>query len=1085
MSFWVRWLGYIAVALGAVVGMKAQAPTTMGALSRPGAPVAAKDPYAGEALVVERLDSVYRYNADGTGTKLDTDVARLQTEAAVRAFGVLSIPYATGSQRVEIVYLRVRKANGTVVETPATDAQDQPAPVTQAAPFYSDLHLMQIPVRGLAVGDRLEYQVRTVFTRAEAQDEFWGAESFGQGVVVLERSVELRVPSSKFVQVSSPRFPAKVSEEGGERVYRWTGAQLEPTPKPKAGGEEAGGPENASAKDGKEQNKSPIAWTTFHNWAEVGEWYRGLALDRSTPTPALKAKADELVYGLTTPEAKIRALYAYVSSQVRYISVSLGIGRYQPHAAAEVLANQYGDCKDKHTLLAALLRAEGLPVSTVLIGSGIALDEAVPAPGWFNHEITLVDDGAGGDLWLDTTPEVAPYRMLDASLRDKPALVIPAKGTSALRRTPAEPPFAAFTKFEAAGTLTADGEMKAHVDVTMRGDNELIYREGLRALTPAQWDRLAQFYAQTAGFSGDPSNTVADRPEKTDTPLHMGYDYTRKPYGDWDSYRIIPLQPLLNLPLADRKTAPAQEIDFGGKHTESSISKITLPVGFGADLPPGLHVHTDFATLDKTYRLEKAGDSQVLVTERALVLKQAKLPASQWTAYRKFLDDEGDSKPWVQLTSVGAHGAAGRHPPAAGENNPVAADLVQKAWQDFQRKDWTAAAEDLDKAKAANERQAFLWSEYGYLAIMNGKLHEAAEDYHRELKNHPDEAEVSRRLAELQLRETDEFGATKTLQAALAIDGKDEETIVLLAAVQGHGDLGAAEKTLRDGLTALPDSNAIKLALGSLLLKRDKTAEGARLLSNVVSGSEIPLQVNDAAYALGDASLDLPLAEAGAGRAIHLLNVESARGETGLNSPKALDRSRLLVAAWDTYGWILFREQRFSEAETWLRAGWVDGYGVEPGMHYAMLLRKQGRTAEAERILRLLAARERGTHTAELQHLLQQGPHGALRTEATAGRSDGNTASADRHTFDVIRPAGTPAGSAVFEMDYSLSGPTAVRFVFGDDGLASFSTALNKIDTGTLIPPGSLAHLLRRGILRCSGGPSCTLLLLPVGAPGI
>ncbi len=55
----------------------------------------------------------------------------------------------------------------------------------------------------------------------------------------------------------------------------------------------------------------------------------------------------------------MKALYSYVSTQFRYIGVSFGIGRYQPHGAAEVLANQYGDCKDEHTLLASLLAAVG------------------------------------------------------------------------------------------------------------------------------------------------------------------------------------------------------------------------------------------------------------------------------------------------------------------------------------------------------------------------------------------------------------------------------------------------------------------------------------------------------------------------------------------------------------------------------------------------------------------------------------------------------------------------------------------------------------------------------------------------------
>ena len=50
---------------------------------------------------------------------------------------------------------------------------------------------------------------------------------------------------------------------------------------------------------------------------------------------------------------KIEALYDFVAKNFRYVSLSLGI-RSLPatSASGDVLHNQYGDCKDKHTLLA-------------------------------------------------------------------------------------------------------------------------------------------------------------------------------------------------------------------------------------------------------------------------------------------------------------------------------------------------------------------------------------------------------------------------------------------------------------------------------------------------------------------------------------------------------------------------------------------------------------------------------------------------------------------------------------------------------------------------------------------------------------
>ena len=116
--------------------------------------------YSGEPIVIEQLDGIYKMAADGTGSRLTTVKARVQSEAAAKQLGIVGVAYASNSEHVEFSYVRVRHPNGTVTETPVSDALDMPAPVTQQAPFYSDLKQMQVPVRGLQPGDTLEWQAK-------------------------------------------------------------------------------------------------------------------------------------------------------------------------------------------------------------------------------------------------------------------------------------------------------------------------------------------------------------------------------------------------------------------------------------------------------------------------------------------------------------------------------------------------------------------------------------------------------------------------------------------------------------------------------------------------------------------------------------------------------------------------------------------------------------------------------------------------------------------------------------------------------------------------------------------------------------
>ena len=86
----------------------------------------------------------------------------------------------------------------------------------------------------------------------------------------------------------------------------------------------------------------------FLSWEEVGRWYSGLEKTPRSPSPEVRAKAEELTTGLNDDNRRIEALYDFAAKKIKYLSlVSLGIGGYVPQLASETLTNGYGDCKDK------------------------------------------------------------------------------------------------------------------------------------------------------------------------------------------------------------------------------------------------------------------------------------------------------------------------------------------------------------------------------------------------------------------------------------------------------------------------------------------------------------------------------------------------------------------------------------------------------------------------------------------------------------------------------------------------------------------------------------------------------------------
>ena len=106
-----------------------------------GTPVSSSpaDPYRDEPLVFEHLDTSVRMHADGTGETSNHVQIHLQSDGAVRQFGVLTFSYASANETGMVEFVRVHKPDGTVVATPVADAMEMPSEVTRDAPMYSDI----------------------------------------------------------------------------------------------------------------------------------------------------------------------------------------------------------------------------------------------------------------------------------------------------------------------------------------------------------------------------------------------------------------------------------------------------------------------------------------------------------------------------------------------------------------------------------------------------------------------------------------------------------------------------------------------------------------------------------------------------------------------------------------------------------------------------------------------------------------------------------------------------------------------------------------------------------------------------------
>jgi tetratricopeptide (TPR) repeat protein len=1030
--------------------------------------------YSEESFVIEQMHSHYRFEADGTGRKETKARIRVQSEAGVQQWGQLQEGYNSANERVEIPYVRVLKEDGTVVKAGDDAVQDLSAPIEREAPVYTDYRQKHITVPGLRPGEVLEYDMVTVIHTPLAAGQFWADYDFDKSNISLDETLDVDVPAGRPLKLKcKPGMDAKITEENGRRTYHWSSTHLE----------RDDDTAKAKEKDKKKKKRRPdddrpdIQLTTFESWEQIGRWYAGLEKDRRAPSPEVRAKAQELTKSMNDDLEKTEALYDFVAKNFRYVSLSLGVGRYQPHAASDVLHDQYGDCKDKHTLLASLLEAEGLHASSVLINSSRKLDPDVPSPSQFDHVITLLPMGKE-EVWMDTTSEVAPFRLLAYSLRKKQALVIPpAEPPSAvaphLEETPADTPMpdTEFSKID--GKINEIGKLEAHIHYEFRGDEELLLRSVFRRVPQANWQRVVENV--NAGLGGDITNLKVSDPAATREPFTLSYDVSKVNFLDWSKKKTEIILPLVqfNLPEVDGSDsdsdADAEPLKLGPKAEYSYQIKLELPAKYTAHLPLAFSLKRDYAEYEATYKVEGG----VFAAGRKLILHQDELPVARSTDYESFR--RAVSADLAQLLSVESTVAGTPVPPA----DMKAEDLVDSARAAADSGNLPVAIALLKRATEVDPKNKFAWNNLGLLYLAMHQDDQAIGNFQKQLDVNPYDEFAYNNLGRVYWSERKYDDAVKSFNKQLENNPLDKFAHANLGAMyeEWHKyDLAVAELEKAASLT--PDSPDLQVSLGNAYLNLGQDDKALAAFDHAVELAATPLVWNNIAYqlSLNDAHLDRAqqyAESAVSATAAALRNVSLDR-----LSQKDLPLVSSLIAYWDTLGWVHFAEGDFSKAEKYVAAAWDLGHHAEVGDHLGQIYEKRG---DKDRALRTYALSMNGLRPApETRGRLASLAGGDAKVDTTVARYKEEL----QHLSTVDLGKATQTGNADFFILLSGGGGSAakvdaVKFVSGDEKLKSFTEALRTADYHLTFPDDTPVKVFRRGTLSCSMSTrSCTFVLM-------
>jgi hypothetical protein len=392
----------------------------------------------------------------------------------------------------------------------------------------------------------------------------------------------------------------------------------------------------------------------FQNWEDMGNWQAGLVRGRRDSSPEIKQKVALLTPAGASQLEKMQAIGKFVQHDIRYVAIELGIGGYQPHAARDIFGHRYGDCKDKATLVGAMLSEIGLESYYIIIHTerGAVTPGLPPQIGIFNHAILAIklpdglndpslvavvnDPKVGRILIFDPTDEMTPFGQLRGALQQNYGLLVTPSGGE-LFELPKLPATLNETDRVARLKLDGNGTLSGDVEETRKGDPATLHRRVYQEASQ-QSDKIKPLETVLSHSMSTFQITKATvgNPAQSSLPFFYHYSLVAPNYAKTAGDLLL-VRPRV-MGIEQRETMEAKEprrypVEFPGPWRDTDTFEIALPAGYEVDdLPPPVNADYSFAS----YHSKAEVNGSTLKYTRSFEIKELSVPVSKAEELKMF-----------------------------------------------------------------------------------------------------------------------------------------------------------------------------------------------------------------------------------------------------------------------------------------------------------------------------------------------------------------------------------------------------------------------------------------------------------------
>ncbi len=412
--------------------------------------------YRKEPAVNLLNETAYRIMMDGSYEKAVHRIVQINDASVITGYSRFSFVINPSTDRVENIECQV--VNGPErVTTSEAFSQSLSDPESR---LYYDLSAYTVSVPALRKGSIVSFKYRITSRSGEINKNYFGTHIFaGDKSRTIKTNIVISMPEgyplARYLKGVDQRSAAETRTATGRKVFRVTSSDVAPIrPEPSM-------PDYA-------EFLPTVFLTTHRNWNDLYRWYYPLVESRIVMSGEMRRDLASIVTRDMRPIDRVRAIFAHVTSSIRYVGFELGLGGIQPRRSDETYRSRMGDCKDIALVLVAMLRAAGIDASLALVRTSDRgeADLSIPYLGHFNHAICYVN--VDGGFFLDGTARFSGFRELPGADHLTRTLVLNERGFRFLT---------AASRLFIPNTVATENEVRLYPDGSariLRG----IYKEG-------------------------------------------------------------------------------------------------------------------------------------------------------------------------------------------------------------------------------------------------------------------------------------------------------------------------------------------------------------------------------------------------------------------------------------------------------------------------------------------------------------------------------------------------------------------------------------------------------------------------------